>query len=82
MPALFMYTYICRSTPIECLHTILLGPVKYLLQLLMDRLNPREKDFIEARINSFEFSGFEAKLHGRSICRYSAGMYVVSEVYI
>ena len=60
---------LCRSTPIECLHTILLGPVKYLLALLMDRLGPAQKDEIEARINSLHFSGFDGKLHGKSICR-------------
>ena len=46
----------------ECLHTILLGPVKYFLKELMDRLMPKDKDEIIARINYFDFSGFSMKI--------------------
>lgn len=53
----------------ECLHTILLGPVKYFLKELMDRLMPSEKREIIAKINAFDFSGFSMKLNGSSICR-------------
>ena len=63
--------YVCRSIPVECLHTILLGPLKYLLTILMDRLSPDDKCTIEAKINSFSFSGFDERISGRSICRYS-----------
>lgn len=61
---------ISRSTPVECLHTILLGPVKYLLQELMSRLTPREKDIIVAKMNSFNYSGMDNSINGNSICRY------------
>ena len=58
-----------RSTPVETLHTILLGPYKYMLQSLMGRLNAAQKEEIEARVNSFNFSGFENKL-SYSVCRH------------
>lgn len=58
-----------RSSPVECLHTILLGPVKYFLKELMERLTPQEKDLIVNRINSFNFSGIQNKINGNSICR-------------
>ena len=61
-----------RSTPVECLHTILLGPTKYFLKRLMDRLNPREKSEIEVKINSLDFSGIHGKINGSSICRLVA----------
>lgn len=57
----------------ECLHTYLLGPVKYLLQELMDRLSSAEKDIIEARIHSLHFSGIEGRINGGSIRRYCIG---------
>ena len=53
----------------ECLHTILLGPYKYLTAALMDRLSPQEKDLVMARIRAFIFSGFTVHLTG-NICRY------------
>lgn len=62
----------CRSLPVETLHTILLGPVKYLLKELMDRLLPAEKSTIECRINAFNFSGLNGNVNGKAICRYLA----------
>ena len=54
--------------PVECLHTILLGPVKYLLEDLINRLSAREKEILRCRINSCNFSGIDEKVNGRSIC--------------
>ena len=59
-----------RSTPIECLHTILLGPYKYLLAELMERLKPEEKKRIEARIEDFPHSGLPHKLYPNSIVKH------------
>ena len=53
----------------ETLHTILLGPYKYMLRSLMGRLTSAQKVEIQAKIKSFDFSGFEAKL-GYNLCRH------------
>ena len=46
-----------------------LGPYKYLLRSLMGRLNTAQKEELEARIESFDFSGFENKL-SYNFCRH------------
>ena len=46
----------------ETLHTILLGPYKYLLRLLFPRLTASEKEEIQAILAAFNFSGFGTKL--------------------
>ena len=53
----------------ETLHTILLGPYKYLLRSLMGRQNSAVKAEIHARIRSLDFSGFEARL-SYNVCRH------------
>ena len=42
----------------ETLHTILLGPYKYMLRSLMGRLTSAQKEEIQAKIKCFDFSGF------------------------
>ena len=46
----------------ETLHTILLGPYKYLLRLLIPRLSVSEKERVQAILLAFNFSGFTTKL--------------------
>ena len=46
----------------ETLHTILLGPYKYLLRSLMGRLTTAQKNELQARLLSFDFSGLDYKL--------------------
>lgn len=53
----------------DVLHTILLGPYKYLLRSLMCRLSTAQKAEIEARISAFNFSGLDMKL-GYNLCRH------------
>ena len=56
-----------RSTPLEVLHTVLLGPYKYLLKALMKRLSGEEKKQLLARLGSFNYSGMESRITG-NIC--------------
>ena len=58
---MYYFTHTSRSTPVECLHTILLGPYKYLTGQLMERLSPVEKKEIRSRIEAFDFSGIDNK---------------------
>ena len=44
------------------LHSILLGPYKYLLSDVMKGLTRKEKGEILARVSAFNYSGFEHKL--------------------
>ena len=53
---------IYRSTPVETLHTILLGPYKYLLRTLMGHLTSAQKDDLHARLATFDFSGLDYKM--------------------
>ncbi|CAB3984659.1 Hypothetical predicted protein [Paramuricea clavata] len=52
----------CKQTPIEILHTILLGCEKYLLAKTMKTLSPANKKKVSARIKSFDFAPFPQKL--------------------
>ena len=58
-----------RNTPLEALHTFLLGAYKYFLRDVMGRLSKRERFEIAARITAFNFSGFSHRL-SRDISRY------------
>ena len=46
----------------ETLHTILLGPYKYFLRMLIPHLGFKEKEKLEAILLAFNFSGFKVKL--------------------
>ena len=53
----------------ETLHTVLLGPYKYLLQSLMGRLSTKQKNEIQARVTNFGFCGIDYKLT-YNLCRH------------
>lgn len=53
----------------EILHTILLGPVKYLLKEFIPSLSSQQKLEVLARITSIGGSGIEGKVYG-NVCYY------------
>ena len=55
-----------RSTPVETLHTILLGPYKYLTRMVMGQLTTAQKAEVGARLRAFNFSGRKGRIHGDS----------------
>ena len=51
----------------ETLHTILLGPFKYLLKSVMRRLTSLQKRQLLARISTFNYSDFKGKVLGNIV---------------
>lgn len=62
-----MQLHVCRSTPVEVLHTILLGPYKYLLKTTISQLTPLQKKEVLSRMNAFNYSGFNCRVIGNII---------------
>ncbi|KAL5479531.1 hypothetical protein EMCRGX_G023059 [Ephydatia muelleri] len=60
-----------QSTPLEVLHTILLGPCKYLLKEFMPQLSARQKAEILSRLRAFCSSGLKVKLYDGDLCHGS-----------
>ena len=61
--------FICASNKKEALHTLVLGPYKYMLRSLMARFSPHQRKEVLAHIASFPLSGFELRL-SRDISKY------------
>lgn len=51
----------------ETLHTILLGPLKYLLKEVIGTLTPVQKKEVLAKMSAFHYSGFDGKVLGNII---------------
>ena len=64
------FSLIFRSTPVEVLHTVILGPYKYLTGRVMAKLSTVQKQEVLARIFSFNYSGIEERISS-NVTRYS-----------
>ena len=58
-----------RSTPVESLHTILLGASKYMVRSFMGSCSSKQKKEILARMAAFSYCGFSVRVTG-NICYY------------
>ncbi|KAI9435019.1 hypothetical protein BJY52DRAFT_1131296, partial [Lactarius psammicola] len=67
------------DTPVEILHTVLLGFVKYFWRdVVHNQLgsNPREKEVLKTRLNSLDISGLQLgqQLSGRTLVQYAGSL--------
>ena len=58
----------------ECLHTLLLGPYKYLVKYIMSKLSPTAKDKIQAKLRAFPQSGLPCA-PTTAVCRYYGSLH-------
>ena len=54
----------------EMLHTLLLGPYKYLLRSIIGRLSTKQREEIQSILSNFNFSGFTTKLGSKLFKHY------------
>ena len=66
--------YLSSKTPTEILHTILLGPARYLLKATIQSLSQQQKDQLHAKIAALDMSAFPANIRGNITRNY--GSYV------
>ena len=66
--------YFNRKTPVEKLHTILLGPVKYLLGVTIKSMTPEKKQQMHAKVVGLNMSAFSRHIKGNITRNY--GSYV------
>ena len=78
---LHIYVIYFRSTPVELLHTLLLGSYKYLFGDLMTSITADQKKSISARIDAFPLSGITLKL-SKNACRYIFEWQIVISIAI
>jgi hypothetical protein len=57
---------------VETLHTILLGPYKYLLKVAISGLTMPQKQEVLARMSAFNYSGFDGKVLGNTVFHHQS----------
>ncbi|KAJ7654427.1 hypothetical protein DFH06DRAFT_993722, partial [Mycena polygramma] len=63
------------DSPVEILHVVLLGFVKYFWRDAVSRQKPEGKEILKARINSFDTSGLGlAKARGNTLVQYAGSL--------
>ncbi|KIO19575.1 hypothetical protein M407DRAFT_82625, partial [Tulasnella calospora MUT 4182] len=63
------------DTPIEILHVILLGFVKYFWRDAVSRLSPVQKAILETRLSSFDVAGLSIpRLSGKTLVQYAKSL--------
>ncbi|KII83172.1 hypothetical protein PLICRDRAFT_66300, partial [Plicaturopsis crispa FD-325 SS-3] len=63
------------DTPVEILHVLLLGVVKYFWRDVIKRLKDEDKDILTARLSSFDVSGLcMSPLNAKALVNYSGSL--------
>ena len=65
------------DTPVEILHVILLGIVKYFWRDAVSRLNPSQQEVLIIRLNSLDLSGRDpaiGSLSGETLFKYAGSL--------
>ena len=62
MIVVIVFTY--RSTPVESLHTVLLGACKYMLRSFLDSRNAAERKKVGIMVDLFPYCGFSCRVTG------------------
>ena len=65
------------DTPVEILHVILLGIVKYFWRDAVSRLNPSQQEVLIIRLNSLDLSGLDpaiGSLSGETLVKYAGSL--------
>lgn len=64
-----------RDTPVEVLHVVLLGFVKYFWRDAIARISVSDKEILVARLSSFDTSGLDIPtLSGYTLVRYAGSL--------
>lgn len=64
-----------RDTPVEVLHVVLLGFVKYFWRDAIARISAEDKDILAARLSSFDTGGLDIPaLSGNTLVKYAGSL--------